>query len=64
MMGGVDPSSFEALDDRGDGPGGFFVVDRHPDQLAASFDEPCDLIHRCAHVGGVGVGHRLDGDGV
>ena len=59
-----DPQAIQPLDDRGDRRRRRLVVDRHPDQLAAGAREIGDLLDRSRHVGGVGVGHRLDDDGM
>ena len=39
-------------------------IDRHPDQLAARLVQRAHLRRRRVHVGGIGVGHRLDDDRV
>jgi hypothetical protein len=40
------------------------VVHGHAHQLAAGLGQGCDLLHGRVHIGGVGVGHRLDHDGM
>src|ERR1043166_794914 len=52
------------LDDLGYGGGGGFGVDRDAHQLASGAGERHDLVDGGGDVGGVGIGHRLNDDGV
>ena len=63
MMGRGPALVADAVDDVGDGLGGFVIVDGDADEFRAGAGERGDLLDGALDVGGVGVGHRLDDDG-
>ena len=62
--GDADAEFVERVDDFGDGLGGGFGVDGDADQLGAGLGQRHDLVDGGGGVGGVGIGHGLDHDGV
>src|SRR5580765_3564778 len=64
VMEVADDRNVDLFDDARYGRRRGFVVHRHPHELAAGLVQGTDLGHRGGHVGGVGIGHRLDDDRV
>ena len=62
--GDADAEFVERVDDFGDGLGGGFGVDGDAHQLGAGLGQRHHLIDGGGGVGGVGIGHGLDHDGV
>ena len=59
-----DPESLESIDDSGKRGRGLIVVDGDPDQLAPRLRQRRHLGDGGRHIGGIGVGHRLDHHGM
>ena len=60
----ANPEFVEGFNDSRHGPRGFLRVDRNADKLRAGIGERHHLIDSGHDVGRIGVGHRLDHDGV
>ena len=58
------PAPVERFDDPGHRRRGLLVIHRDPDQLAPGLGQRGGLRRRGLDIGGVGVGHRLDDDGM
>ena len=60
--GDADALFVELLDDGRDRGGGFFVVDRDPNQFGAGAGQRRDLLDGRGNVGGICIGHGLHHD--